>query len=100
MVPDATSTRNMIDFNQPFKPFVLTQPMHIGQRALVFKVLALTPTGVLLTDPTCDEHPLLITRSDSDWVDWGDDFEMPKPLFEMLFGVEPEVGMLVVAPRA
>jgi hypothetical protein len=87
----------MINFSAPFKPFVLTEPMHIGQDALLFEVVEITPTGVLLTDPSCHEHPLVLKSSDSDWVDWGDDFVMPEPLFEMLFGADPVVGMVVCA---
>lgn len=92
----------MIDLSKPFKPFVLTEPMHIGQAALCLKVVSFNGDRgtVVLTDPTCDEHPLLIVESDSDWVDWGDDFEMPETLFEMMFGAAPLVGMIVVAPKA
>lgn len=89
-----------IDFNQPFAPFVLTEPMHIGQEALCFRVVEVDDMGgALLTDPSCDPHPLLITESDSDWVDWGDDFVMPDPLFSMMFGVDPVPGMIVVLYR-
>lgn len=92
----------MIDFSKPFKSFVLTEPTRVGQNALCFEVLEVTPTGVLLTDPSWgwNGHPLLITESDSDWVDWGDDFVMPEPLFQMMFGVEPVVGMITVLYRA
>lgn len=84
------------------KPHQITMPERMGQNdKLYFRVTGITNYGVMLTDPTLDEgNPLVIAKSDSDWDDWGDDFEMPQPLFGMLFGVEPKVGMIVALYRA
>lgn len=92
----------MVDFSKPFKPFILTERMCIGQGALCFQVGSINEAAgtVTLTDPSCTEdHPLLKQESDSDWVDWGDDFDMPDLLFDMMFGAEPKVGMVVVMFR-
>jgi hypothetical protein len=83
-------------------PYQVTKPERMGQNGkLYFKVVEVKDHEVVLTDPSGNtDHPLVLMESDSDWDDWGDDFAMPQPLFNMLFGVEPVVGMIVALHRA